>query len=213
MKLRQLVDERYTASSLLGLSNKFLISKDDKQLVPSTSICHNYFEEVLKENSWLRDSSGQLILNDTSANTAKRVRRSGKYSPQERDNIRLVQHMLIAHNDPFTYIYGRRERNRMHAKKTRDRKKHFFELSDKIITEMENEVKQLREYLASMNVPIPEDIMFPYETLGCKQETCGTSDYSDATESEIDEDVSGDEEDRDGEEIYDDGDVDMTQSQ
>lgn len=88
MKLRQLVDERYTASSLLGLSNKFILAKDEQSLVPSSSICHNFFEEVLKENSWLRDSTGQLILNDTSTNTTKRVRRSGKYSPQERDNIR-----------------------------------------------------------------------------------------------------------------------------
>ena len=90
MMLRQLVDERYTASSLLGLSNCMSILKDENQFVPSNSICHNYFEEVLKENSWLRDSSGQLILNDSSTQAIKRVRRSGKYSPQERDHVRYI---------------------------------------------------------------------------------------------------------------------------
>lgn len=105
--------------------------------------------------------------------------------------------------------YNRRERNRMHAKKTRDRKKHFFELSDKIILEMENEVKQLREYLLSMNVPIPDDLLHPkcasHDSMDGKGES-GNTEYSDATESEGEED----EDDEDGS-VEEDGDCGMSQ--
>lgn len=52
---------------------------------------------------------------------------------------------------------NRRERNRMHAKKTRDRKKLFLEMSEKIIGEMEKEAKQLREYMLSMNLMTEEE--------------------------------------------------------
>lgn len=46
----------------------------------------------------------------------------------------------------------------MHAKKTRDRKKHFLEMSEKIIVEMEKEANSLRNYLFSLNLISPEEV-------------------------------------------------------
>ena len=46
----------------------------------------------------------------------------------------------------------RRERNRMHAKRTRDRKKQLLEVSESMISEMENESHSLREYLVSLKL-------------------------------------------------------------
>lgn len=98
IKLRQLIDERYTASSLLNLSQSV---NDDTHhqagdvavtLMPSTSICKNFYADVLAENGFLRDgfmgSSPSMNSIPLSAGPTKRVRRSGKYSPQERDRIR-----------------------------------------------------------------------------------------------------------------------------
>merc|ERR1719197_2330150 len=45
----------------------------------------------------------------------------------------------------------------MHAKRTRDRKKMLFEISEKVITNMENEVSILRNYLVSVNMMSPEE--------------------------------------------------------
>lgn len=45
----------------------------------------------------------------------------------------------------------------MHAKKTRDRKKFYLEMSDKIISEMEAESKSLRQYLREIGMISEED--------------------------------------------------------
>lgn len=54
-------------------------------------------------------------------------------------------------------IFNRRERNRIHAKKTRDRKKQFLETGESIIEEMVTEGKVLREYLISLNMLSPNE--------------------------------------------------------
>lgn len=84
IKLRQLIDERYTASSLLGLSQLGDSSRESLiPMLPSSSICRNYYADTLLENTWPKDDQA-------SASTPKRVRRSGKYSQQERDRIRCA---------------------------------------------------------------------------------------------------------------------------
>lgn len=40
----------------------------------------------------------------------------------------------------------------MHAKKTRDRKKQFLEMSEKVISEMEAEAVTMRQYLRSLDL-------------------------------------------------------------
>jgi hypothetical protein len=63
----------------------------------------------------------------------------GKYTPQERESVR-------------------RERNRIHAKKTRDKKKIFLESSEKIICSLEQDVHTLREYLLQFNLISAEEV-------------------------------------------------------
>jgi hypothetical protein len=55
-------------------------------------------------------------------------------------------------------ILFRRERNRLHAKKTRDRKKYFLGISDKIIEELSSETDNLRNYLRSLNILNEEEL-------------------------------------------------------
>ena len=88
MRLRQLIDEQYTASSLLGLSQSPRVTSEPTgpHLLPSSSICNNYYEKVLAENSWIKDANGVPYVQIQAA--AKRVRRSGKLNPQEREKIR-----------------------------------------------------------------------------------------------------------------------------
>lgn len=84
-----MIDERYTASSLLGLSqspSSKLESEQKVQLLPSTSICNNYYESIISENNWIKDTNGNPYFQPAQA--TKRVRRSGKLNPQEREKIR-----------------------------------------------------------------------------------------------------------------------------
>lgn len=140
-----MIDERYTASGLLGLNSDVKDrdkAGDQVPVLPSSQICSNYYHQVLSEHAWLREGSSMVGLPFVQLpippQHEKRVRRSGKYTPQERDRIR-------------------RERNRMHAKKTRDRKKFFLETSEKIISEMEKEARKLREYLVQLGVLSEEE--------------------------------------------------------
>jgi hypothetical protein len=96
MRLRQIVDERYTASSLLGLSQNYVADPITSALLPSTSICGNYYSKIVTENQWLLgDEPSSLVLNAIEINSAtcpqqtKRVRMRGKYTPQEREKIRF----------------------------------------------------------------------------------------------------------------------------
>lgn len=179
MRLRQLIDEQYTASSLLGLSQSPRVTSEPTgpHLLPSSSICNNYYEKVLAENSWIKDANGVPYVQIQAA--AKRVRRSGKLNPQEREKIR-------------------RERNRMHAKKTRDRKKFFLEMSDKIISEMEAETLALRAYLMRIGLMSKEDyeayvaqsIKMRQQMAEAKIDAIGDSGEEEEEEGEDDEENS-----------------------
>lgn len=65
--------------------------------------------------------------------------------------------MLIAYYTTYI-LYIRRERNRMHAKKTRDKKKNAVEINEKLIQEMEKESRTLRAYLYKLNLVTVDEI-------------------------------------------------------
>lgn len=160
-----MIDETYTASSLLGLAHHHTGGAEAAEAaealyVPSSTVCKNIYAEVFPSESSGRDPLGPECSSPVSS---KRVRRSGKYSQQERDRIRCVRLRLPLtqlHLTPVCLLY-RRERNRMHAKKTRDRKKQFLEISEKVISEMEAEALAMRHYLRSLNL-ISEQEMAEY---------------------------------------------------
>ena len=144
-RLRQLVDERYTASLLLGLSQTQVSSGKSVELKQSKTICGHAYLDILDNPNWFGSEEPALPAtistlnqgNDDNPNgydnnnNSKKNKRRIKSSPQERDRIR-------------------RERNRIHAKRTRDRKKMFLEASEQIISRMENECLALREYLVGI---------------------------------------------------------------
>jgi len=121
--LRLQIDERYTASLLIGLSQSDAGVDEPKS---SSMLCSDSYST---SNDWFKD--------ETQIPFQRRARSPGKYTQSERETFR-------------------RERNRMHAKRTRDRKKLFFEISEKVITNMEKENKILRNYLVAINVMKPE---------------------------------------------------------
>jgi len=169
-RLRVLVDETYIAGSLLGLRDSIAESATtldpDVPVKTSASICRNFYE-LLCADQLLQDG-GVENLEDIDQVPSKRIRRTGRYDPQERDKIR-------------------RERNKMHAKKTREKKKFFFERSDKIISEMEHEANLLREYLISVKVMTrDEDNKAKLRDLESKEELdilkMNSSEYDDESE-------------------------------
>jgi hypothetical protein len=83
-RLRQVVDDRYTASVLLGLSQTFQDSAgENHNILSSSNICQNAYATALAENNWFGDNT---IAGTPTA--PKRIRRRGKYTPQERERIR-----------------------------------------------------------------------------------------------------------------------------
>lgn len=127
-RLKQMVDERYTADLLVVLSSSADELRDKVEVQSSASICgpsQLVFDPVAEQP-------------DTSSTSQKRIRRRGKYTPQERETIR-------------------RERNRMHAKKTRDKKKNQFDQNEAIILELERDTRLLRDYLVSLKIITPEE--------------------------------------------------------
>ena len=83
LRLRQMVDERYTASVLLGMSCQTYqdLSGEPIALKSSHMICNNAYATAMADNNWFGE-------NGSSPSGQKRIRRRGKYSPQERERIR-----------------------------------------------------------------------------------------------------------------------------
>lgn len=87
-RLRQLVDERYTACSLLGLSRN-VITSNETAVLPSSSICKDFLSDIKSDKNFqILDQNVLALENTTCSPSNKRIRRSGKYSPQERELIR-----------------------------------------------------------------------------------------------------------------------------
>lgn len=125
-RLRQLVDERYTADLLVVLSTG---SGNKVEVQSSATLCGT---------AAAQPASTEMSSEEVMASASKRSRRRGKYTPQERERIR-------------------RERNRMHAKKTRDKKKSQFDSNEQVIAELEKEMQVLRDYLVCMNIMTREE--------------------------------------------------------
>jgi len=134
--LRSRVDARYTASVLLGLGGSTCSSDGNStEVLNSTMVCGRPPVSMMGQDGVFAKALEDNHLNDT----ARRVRRRGKYTPQEREIIR-------------------RERNRIHAKKTRDKKKVFLEASETMIRKLEDDVYALRDYLVKCNLLSTEEL-------------------------------------------------------
>ena len=145
--LRMKIDTRYTATVLLGFSQG-TESRNGETIKSSSSVCRDLDKyadsEKEKEGERLAEISAAAVsaaqtVGIVDPDDGKKVRRRGKYSRQEREIIR-------------------RERNRIHAKKTRDKKKMFLDLGDKTIQNLQNTVIFLREYLASFEIISVEEL-------------------------------------------------------
>lgn len=131
-RLRQLADDRYMASTLLGLSCNN--GSDLFSTKESSEICRNYYVEVaMGENGLLAEGKKE-------AKAVRRINKSGEKDTLEEKERR------------------RRERNRMHARRTREKTRNSFELRGTIIGEMTDEIKLLRSYLVLLGVITHEEV-------------------------------------------------------
>lgn len=117
-KLRQIVDDRYTASVLLGLSQTFQNSMgENHNILSSANVC-NAMNSCPNANA---NSARRLTVasnlsgsepdsnvphdntdeNSKQNGTTKRVRRRGKYTPQERERIRYNPLSTVMSYYPF----------------------------------------------------------------------------------------------------------------
>jgi len=173
--LRQMIDERFTACALLGLSQQTNQDGESIPIMSSATIC--------KKSTNHNGSDVAENMNSENASPIRRARRRGKYSPQERERIR-------------------RERNRMHAKRTRDKKKLFLEASEQVIYEMETESRLLREYLVSVKlISLEDSAQSEQRTIQSKKELAMLKAYSlqhdgNDEDDDVDEDDDDDEHDQ-----------------
>ena len=135
-QLRSRVDARYTASVLLGMSSGSTDAETGTEIVSATTVCGRESVGMLEPGGVFANALADHNLDET----VRRVRRRGKYTPQERETIR-------------------RERNRIHAKKTRDKKKVFLEASETMIRTLEEDVSKLRQYLQKCNLLSGQELL------------------------------------------------------
>lgn len=149
-RLRTLVDETYIAGSLLGLRDS--VANDGES--GDTSAGETSVAELQTVNQILSKESCSYNTEVLASAPSKRIRRTGRYDPQEREKKRYKMLKLTACISDVYYdaIIFSRERNKMHAKKTREKKKQFFEESEKLLNAMVHEHNLLREYLISVKV-------------------------------------------------------------
>uniref|UniRef100_A0A6U4EDR0 BZIP domain-containing protein n=2 Tax=Phaeomonas parva TaxID=124430 RepID=A0A6U4EDR0_9STRA len=143
--LRQHIFDRYTANVLLVMSGKADRSETSQLSKLEEVMDREGINCLLGAASALQprlEMTADGKLKETAPDEDKdyKPRRRGKYTPEERDRVR-------------------RERNRMHAKRTRDRKKLFLEESENLIFKMEEENVQMRRYLRQSGLELPEQLL------------------------------------------------------
>uniref|UniRef100_A0A7S2REX0 BZIP domain-containing protein n=1 Tax=Rhizochromulina marina TaxID=1034831 RepID=A0A7S2REX0_9STRA len=177
--LRQIVDERYTAYILLVMSGaaengsgaSFLSSSAEGPSTLGSKFTSASLAQIIGRDPDAEDDKEEA--------PQKRTRRRGKYTPAEREHIR-------------------RERNRMHAKRTRDRKKLFLEESERKIAVMEEENAKLRDFLTrhgmldSKNAvpkPAPRDTSLDRDVEDFDAEDLEEDDLEEEEDLEEDEEI------------------------
>jgi len=154
--LRQTLEECSIASILLGLSGNVKDKNDDllgiNKCLTRTNKDRKFFTMNGKRKRFISSDDGdngpqpmklvikgQTTLVGGCGGKAHINWKSGVYLDENGDQQQLSSDELES---------LRRERNRMHAKMTRDRKKLYISSVEKTITELETENKQMRDLLA-----------------------------------------------------------------
>lgn len=164
--LKQSLEECSIASILVGLSHKTNKTEDAirqsllQVATLDTSTCHKEAEEIIQLVGGKRKRfvSPEAIEHKSASNQPLKIKINGKttsigggkthinwktgvYSDEHGNQKQLTQKQLES---------LRRERNRMHAKMTRDRKKNFIAVVEKTIHELESNNSQMKKVLAQV---------------------------------------------------------------
>jgi len=186
--LRTRIEERYTAYILLNMVDLGQSStgaeggaKAGSPAAEEEDPHARMFKEVLQRAREARDQSaelGNLSLPDpleALEDKDKRTRRRGKYTQQERETIR-------------------RERNRMHAKRTRDRKKMFLEEAELAILRVETENARLRAFMSANGMAAGAEAVPVAKALSQIQDELGDIGDAEAAPGDSGEDETPEEE-------------------
>merc|ERR1719469_1659373 len=169
VKLKQVINEKSTANILLDMCG----GAGDEELIPEQKLDDPEVDQLLK-----RSAADIPTVPKTNVLPALILPRQGKKGKtqavdyvEENKLIELTSPMLHAqggNKDDINYeLLGkdrsactaveldkiRRERNRMHAKRTRDRKRILMEEMQGVIKRLEGENQKLKEYAGTMSGP------------------------------------------------------------
>lgn len=144
--LKGLIEEKNTANILVELYSK---TKED-----STSMDPRIEELLKRKTEDIPDSTKvpelpALILPGHHSNRRGEENAVAEYPNDGIDYELLAKDRATCNQSELDRI--RRERNRMHAKRTRDRKRIFVEEMESIIKELERENKLLRDHFVSIS--------------------------------------------------------------
>jgi hypothetical protein len=153
VRLRQIINEKNTANILVGLFSKSMPATQNKQEDPEVEELLRRPIESIPDSSKIPELPA-LILPGQHA--SKKV----KANRQELPGSDGIDYDLLGKDrskcSPEELDQIRRERNRMHAKRTRDRKRLFMEEMAEMCRKLEEENDMLRLYLAQID-PDHED--------------------------------------------------------
>jgi hypothetical protein len=164
-RMRLAIMEWYTANLLLVMRGPENGSNPDAALLDKYTEVQSFLERTSSSASskaMLGRSSGDEVKSELGASDDEEVvkgpRSRCKYAPEDRERIR-------------------RERNRIHAKRTRDRRKKFMEDSEKVLNSLTEENDDLRRVL-DLIYDTPEDQDSLHDDGDDDEDTAGEMDDS-----------------------------------
>lgn len=162
LRLKQIIDEKSTASILVGFATSTTDESDDssKEDPRVEQLLRRPVEEI-PDSSKIPELPalilpGQHGSKKTNGETAAQSRKAHDELPSEGFDLELLAKDR-SKCTPEELDQIRRERNRMHAKRTRDRKRLFMEEMAEICRQLEEENELLRTHLKSIDPDFHDD--------------------------------------------------------
>lgn len=152
LRLRQIINEKTTASILVGLFAKSPITAQSSAEDPEVEDLLKRPVEEIPDASKVPELPALILPGQHASRTIKAPSIQDNISEEAEDGI---DYELLGKDrskcSPEELDMIRRERNRMHAKRTRDRKRLFTEQMAEICRQLEDENDALVDYLSKID--------------------------------------------------------------
>ena len=163
LRLKQIIDEKSTASILVGFATSTTDESDDSSKEdPRVEELLRRPVEAIPDSSKIPELPtlilpGQHASKKAKAESAAKSRKVQDELPCDGFDLELLAKDR-SKCSPEELDQIRRERNRMHAKRTRDRKRLFMEEMGEICRQLEEENDLLRSHLKSIDPDYQDDV-------------------------------------------------------